>query len=52
MGVWVGWVGLDWAGVQRPHIKNNNNKLFWPNLFGQIGVGGVGGGAAGGHLNY
>ena len=20
----VGWVGLDWAGFQRPHIKNNN----------------------------
>ena len=34
MGLGVGWVGLDWAGVQRFHIK-----LF----FGKIGVGGVGG---------
>ena len=47
MGVGVGWVGLDWAGVQRSHIKNNKTTFF-----GQIRVGGVGGGAAGGYLNY
>ena len=47
MGVVVALVGLDWAGVQRSHIKNNKTTFF-----GQIGVGGVGGGAAGGHLSY
>ena len=45
MGEGVGKVGLNLAGVQRSHIKNNK-KLFLAKCFGQIGVGGVGGGAS------